>query len=102
VQSSDCNIPGSLDSANSCFFDIAAWWRIWASEAATGKSAVQYTPSITVEESKWALRPANLSDFIEDAKLMATKLLPGEHGVHGRQLYAALQRGGRARFCVMQ
>jgi hypothetical protein len=82
VQTRDCDVPGSLDSANSCFFDVAAWQRIWASEAAAGKSSTQLTPGITLEETEWALRAANLSAFIEDARLMATKLLPGEHGVH--------------------
>jgi hypothetical protein len=53
-----------------------------AGEAAAGKSSTQLTPSITLEESEWALRASNLSAFIDDAKLMATNLLPGEHVMH--------------------
>jgi hypothetical protein len=82
VQTCDCDVPGSSGSPNSYFFDGAVWRRIWASEAAAGKSSAQLTPSITLEETEWALRAANLSAFIDDAKLVATNLLPGEHAMH--------------------
>jgi hypothetical protein len=82
VQTCACDVPGSLDGANSCFFDVAVWRRIWAKEAAAGKSDAQLTPGITLEETEWALRAAKLSAFIEDARLMANNLLPGEHAMH--------------------
>jgi hypothetical protein len=79
TQASDCNIPGRVTEPNTCFFDKAAWDRIWAAEAAAGKSKEQLTPRVTVEESEWAINGNDLTGVIGDAKLMATKLLPGEH-----------------------
>jgi hypothetical protein len=40
------------------------WQRIWAAEAAAGKSGAALTPSITLEETDSALSAANLSAFI--------------------------------------
>jgi hypothetical protein len=92
VQTCDCDVPGSLDSANSCFFDVAVWRRIWAREAAAGKSDAQLTPGITLEETEWALRASNLSAFIEDARLMATNLLPGEYAMHAEHAAQCVSR----------
>jgi hypothetical protein len=39
---------------------------------------LQPTPSISFEESEFTLNRKNLSAFIEDGKLMASTLLPGE------------------------
>ncbi|WIA10633.1 hypothetical protein OEZ85_010815 [Tetradesmus obliquus] len=80
VQNSDCDNPGTPQSGTGgCFFEPAAWERIHAKELAAMQTPdpTKLTPSFSFEEAEFTLNRKNLSAFIEDGKLMASKLLPG-------------------------
>jgi hypothetical protein len=76
LQNCDCDNSGTPQSnTGGCFFDPRAWARINAAEVAANE---QLTPSPSFEESEFTLNRKNLTAFIEDGKLMASTLLPGE------------------------